>query len=128
MKKQKGIDLTGQRFGKLVVIRRADERRRGNPSYIWECRCDCGNTAYPAASNLRGHKVKSCGCLRRSQQSYFSRDSVQQYVDRLRKFNSHQNIPVKELDPKDYKGIYKLEQPEQGLLEAKKYLYSVGAY
>ena len=55
------IDLTGQRFGRLTVIRRTD-RHLGH-SVIWECRCDCGNTAYVASTNLRKGQTQSCGCL-----------------------------------------------------------------
>ncbi len=55
------LDLSGQRFGRLTVLRRTD-RHMGN-SVIWECRCDCGNTAYVASTNLRKGYTKSCGCL-----------------------------------------------------------------
>ena len=55
-------DLTGQRFGKLVVIRQNEERRNGR--VVWECKCDCGNTAFVLTHNLRGGKTISCGCSR----------------------------------------------------------------
>lgn len=55
-------DLTGQRFGKLVAIRRTDKKRYTH--FIWECKCDCGNVCYVDGCNLkRGHTL-SCGCLR----------------------------------------------------------------
>lgn len=57
------IDLTGQRFGKLVAIR-PTEKRSGS-FVVWECKCDCGNTAYVSVGNL--HKedgTKSCGCIK----------------------------------------------------------------
>lgn len=37
-------DLTGRRFGKLVVQRLLPERTKSGKA-IWECKCDCGNTA-----------------------------------------------------------------------------------
>ena len=39
----KSIDLTGKRFGRLIVIRQigVDKRRREK---TWLCQCDCGNT------------------------------------------------------------------------------------
>lgn len=55
------LDLSGQRFGRLTVLRRTD-RHMGH-SVIWECLCDCGNTAYVASANLRKGYTKSCGCL-----------------------------------------------------------------
>ena len=57
------VDLTGQRFGKLVVIRRTEERQHG--SAVWECKCDCGNTKFVNTNNLRNGNTKSCGCSRK---------------------------------------------------------------
>lgn len=54
-------DITGQRFGKLVVIARTRANSQGN--VIWECRCDCGNTAYVKGVNLRNGSTTSCGCM-----------------------------------------------------------------
>jgi hypothetical protein len=51
------IDLTGQRFGHLTVIKFAG-------SGYWECRCTCGTTKSFSGSNLRAHYSESCGCLR----------------------------------------------------------------
>lgn len=55
-------DLTGQRFGKLVAIRGTDERIHG--SAVWECKCDCGKTAFVNAYSLRSGATKSCGCMK----------------------------------------------------------------
>lgn len=54
-------DLTGRRFGSLVVIERA-----GSVSgrATWVCRCDCGNEKAVSGSHLRSGQVKSCGCAR----------------------------------------------------------------
>lgn len=56
------IDLTGQRFGKLVVLN-PTEKRIDNGSVVWLCRCDCGKLAEVSARRLRKGKVRSCGCL-----------------------------------------------------------------
>lgn len=58
------IDLTGKRFGKLLVIKRADNLTKRNGGIIvrWECRCDCGNTSFVTSANLIHHGTKSCGC------------------------------------------------------------------
>jgi hypothetical protein len=59
---KKAIDLTGQRFGKLVVIKRADWIKTKTNGANWLCRCDCGNEKIVASSYLfKGH-TKSCGC------------------------------------------------------------------
>ena len=49
-------ELTGRRFGMLVVERRLDGAAR------WLCRCDCGNTKVVQSQNIRSGRNKSCGC------------------------------------------------------------------
>lgn len=68
----KKVDLTGQRFGKLVVIkelpRERDENGRlkwvdgGVPPIKWLCQCDCGNTHTATNAALKGG-THSCGCI-----------------------------------------------------------------
>ena len=59
------IDLTGQRFGKLTVIERADDyvTPSGYKKIMWKCVCDCGNTVITSRGNLRSGHTRSCGCL-----------------------------------------------------------------
>ncbi len=54
-------DLTGMRFGKLVVVAPTD--RRLHTSVVWRCLCDCDNVAYVSARQLQSGYTKSCGCL-----------------------------------------------------------------
>ena len=56
------IDLTGKRFGKLVCIKYAPEKRKKTISK-WYCKCDCGEFATIDTSNLKLGHTKSCGCL-----------------------------------------------------------------
>lgn len=53
-------DMAGQRFGRLVVIRRYWDREKRR--MVAECRCDCGNSAIAQVQDLRYGKVGSCGC------------------------------------------------------------------
>lgn len=54
-------DLTGQRFGRLIVIERAETT---HVSTRWKCKCDCGKECIVLAQNLKkGHTI-SCGCYR----------------------------------------------------------------
>lgn len=55
------IDLTGRRFGRLVVVSRAENK--GQMSR-WNCLCDCGNTTTVYSTNLRRGYTQSCGCYR----------------------------------------------------------------
>lgn len=56
----KYIDLTGQRFGRLLVLERVEVDKKGG---YFLCQCDCGNKKVIMGSNLRLGKIKSCGCL-----------------------------------------------------------------
>ena len=57
----KGNELEGQRFGRLVVIRRTEERQAN--CIVWECKCDCGNITRVRSGNLTGGNTQSCGCI-----------------------------------------------------------------
>lgn len=56
----KRIDLSRQRFGKLVVLRPYGKNKWGNVTFL--CKCDCGNERIIAGGNLRGGGTRSCGC------------------------------------------------------------------
>lgn len=56
------LNLTGQRFGKLTVLEKTEERA-DQGSIVWLCRCDCGRTKKVSARRLVRGKVRSCGCL-----------------------------------------------------------------
>lgn len=57
--KSQSIDLTGQRFGKLVVIQ-FDHKK--NYDKFWKCQCDCGNIKIVRQAHLKSGHSKSCGC------------------------------------------------------------------
>lgn len=55
------IDISGKRYGRLVVLRRAPSAGK---RITWFCRCDCGQETIKAGNNLYSGNTKSCGCLR----------------------------------------------------------------
>lgn len=56
-------DLTGRRFGRLVVLHRDDNKPKSHGAY-WVCRCDCGNIVSVISQSLTSGNTKSCGCLK----------------------------------------------------------------
>lgn len=58
-------DITGERFGRLVVLERAGTNDRG--ASLWRCRCDCGNEKVTRGFVLRQGRCRSCGCLQDEQ-------------------------------------------------------------
>lgn len=67
------IDMTGQRFGRLTVLERAENYQYDtgagwySTKAVWRCRCDCGAETVVIGSNLRRGATRSCGCLRSEQ-------------------------------------------------------------
>lgn len=57
------IELTGKRFGYLVVLfQAAKPRSLSNTRAQWWCQCDCGNALRVEGASLRNGPTKSCGC------------------------------------------------------------------
>lgn len=57
------IDLTGQRFGRLVALKEAG--RTPGRLILWQCLCDCGVYIIVNGRYLRDEHTRSCGCLKR---------------------------------------------------------------
>jgi hypothetical protein len=86
------LDLTGQRFGRLVVATRGGTVR-GHAG--WNALCDCGNTLIVSGYKLRTGHTKSCGCLRAEVTGSLRRSDVVGYHgahQRLGPAKNHQCI------------------------------------
>lgn len=60
-------DITGQIFGRLTALRRAESRisPKGHLYSVWLCRCVCGKECEVVLSALQYEATRSCGCLNR---------------------------------------------------------------
>lgn len=69
MAQNNSLDLTGQRFSRLLVLSYAPEEKQiyynGKHRRTWLCQCDCGNQCYVTTENLRRGDTPSCGCITR---------------------------------------------------------------
>ena len=65
------IDLVGERFGRLTVLKEYPERIGGH--VCWVCRCDCGMIKVVNGYCLRSGKVVSCRCYQRENASDVTR-------------------------------------------------------
>jgi hypothetical protein len=59
----KSVDITNQRFGKLVAISLVGKDKSG--CCTWECLCDCGGTSIVSVASLRCGNSRSCGCTQK---------------------------------------------------------------
>lgn len=57
------LDISGQRFGRLVATELTDKTHDGK--YIWRFQCDCGTFYESTAKTVKAGLVGSCGCYRR---------------------------------------------------------------
>lgn len=67
----KKVDLTGLKFGKLTVIKEVGKDK--NNYILLLCICECGGQKIVNKDNLKGNRIKSCGCLQESHNHYKSR-------------------------------------------------------
>lgn len=94
------IDLTGQVFGRLTVIRREGSK---GPYPAWRCRCECGNETVIRGASLKNGNTKSCGCtqyknkrLKPENKAIYKDDYYEVYNDKGDYFT---------IDKKDYSSI-----------------------
>lgn len=59
------IDMTGNRYGRLVVVNKAKEKQHKH--LRWHVICDCGRTKLVNGYDLRQGKTTSCGCFNKEQ-------------------------------------------------------------
>jgi hypothetical protein len=81
------IDLSGKRFGKLVVIERVGTDKNHRPT--WKCVCDCGAEKIIDGSSLRSGMTVSCGCYGKEQRL---KSHITHLKTNTRLFNVWQNI------------------------------------
>lgn len=65
--KERRLDLTGQKFGKLTALYVDEEymekyRPKENTRAYWKCQCECGNLHTVSADCLTRGETTSCGC------------------------------------------------------------------
>lgn len=70
------VDLTGQKFGKLLVLERVENTWDGRAR--WKCQCDCGTIKEIVGEALRNGSSMSCGCIA-SRGEYLIRQYLNQY-------------------------------------------------
>lgn len=58
------VDISGLKFGELLVIRKSEIKKPSGA--LWECICSCGNTSTVNTIKLRTGLAKSCGCRQNS--------------------------------------------------------------
>ena len=81
------IDLIGQKFGRLTVIKQMGKNRWRNIK--WLCLCDCGDQSVVYSGNLRNNSTQSCGCLQK--ESITSRSTKHRHNKRGKETRTHRS-------------------------------------
>ena len=91
-------DLTGRRFGRLVVLHEGASMYSGHRAHVrWKCLCDCGGHALIDAQALRCGRTKSCGCL---EQESRGRANQTHGMTKSREYRIYYNMINRCYDPK----------------------------
>lgn len=98
------IDLTGQRYGIMTILRMDFSVPRGSGKSInWIVQCDCGKERSISSGVLRSLGQKSCGCMRgiggRFEPKYgIPKNAFQRWSNMMRRCYS----PTSEKDKRNY--------------------------
>lgn len=92
-------DLTGKRFGKLLVTGMSD-RRSGRKTF-WVCECDCGNTKTIRSDSLTSGRTESCGCIKEKQDKINLTTNHSHKMSGTRVYHTWQGMKARCNNPKD---------------------------
>lgn len=81
------IDLTGNKYGRLTVLKYAGKDKWGGLK--WLCKCDCGNKKVVKGSSLKMGLTKSCGCFKKENSRFYGKMNKQHI-----KFEFNNNICI----------------------------------
>jgi hypothetical protein len=116
--KRAKLDLIGQRFGRLLVIKEFGKAK--NRSIEWLCKCDCGNETIVPSQRLRNGDTKSCGCLSRGLVSKRSKSNKYGYKHGL--YGTREYIKSKRAQ---YKAMKLNQTSPDADIEKINYIYRV---
>lgn len=102
------IDITGQKFGRLTVIRRCGTAKNGNA--LWLCQCRCGNQTKADSYALRHGRARSCECLTRESRSQLIRRNPKTAasmgrLSNLKIHDHHTDLPSKIMSKRNKSGV-----------------------
>lgn len=76
-------DLTGRRFGRLIVSGDPRSHSSGAKKRImWLCQCDCGGLTVGVTDKLKSGEKSSCGCLEIENRIIHGLSSIERYTYR----------------------------------------------
>ena len=121
------VDLTGKRFGRLVVLKKQTEGEHGTRNR-WICKCDCGNVIDVAQTSLISGRQNSCGCL----QKEYSKNNCSENVGIIENTSVSQIMDTGSISKSNTSGVRGVSRTKHGKYVAyigfKKKLYYLGSF
>jgi len=98
------IDLVGQQFGRLTVLRCSGKNRHNQA--MWECSCSCGGSTTVCAGDLKrkSENTSSCGCLkndRTAARSKSNKFAERHGMSRTPEYRAWRNMQYRCHDPRN---------------------------
>lgn len=98
----KGKELSGLRFGRLLVIRFYNHSRTpGGKCYrLWLCLCNCGKESIVPQGDLEHHRSTSCGCRSKECLSFRTKHGFSSSKSQHRLYSTHEGMMSRCNNPK----------------------------
>lgn len=93
---RKILDISNQRFGRLIA--KTPTAKRKNNSVVWICECDCGNVCEVTSANLIQKLTQSCGCLKSKGESNIYNLLTSNNINFIREYNVQINGQYRRFD------------------------------
>lgn len=123
----RGLDITGERYGKLVAIEKVPNKRT-----TWLFKCDCGNTVQLHISKVFRGQL-SCGCLGREFKKRFAENLTTHGESKTKLYHKYRSILDRcyRADNRNYKryggrGIYVCDEWRNDFAAFRDWAYSTG--
>lgn len=94
-------DLTGQKFGRLTVIKEAGRTKQ--KAVVWLCKCECGNIREITTGTLKSGYTRSCGCMQRECAAKTGHDSATHGMSKTRLYRVWRSMKTRTQNPKSTK-------------------------
>jgi len=82
-------DISGQRVGRLLVLKELDKRHNNHRVFL--CRCDCGSMFQSVYSNLHSGNTESCGCNVKTQRGLYKHPLYSVWRGMMRRCLDHRS-------------------------------------
>lgn len=123
----KYIDITGNRYNKLVAIKNVGSSKTYKCA-LWECSCDCGNTVIVPSSRLKNGDIKSCGCFRKEYQKKDLKNNREKNLINGTNVAIINSLKVNKNSKSGHKGVCRAKGKWYAYISIKKQTYSLGYF